>query len=169
MITDLSQPRLTHRPNLPPPLPPTTARTPVGLGSPHLTNPGCCTQSHGHHRAVTQPCVMKATSSAIHLAGRHGPWGFQPFCHSILVSYPLLMSLSGPRTVGSMSFLIPKLEAGYMYPCILALALSPISLMRTAAIATDTLCPVFLLITRLYSPMFMSPISSSAAELYFLS
>src|SRR5882672_12588505 len=37
--------------------------------------------------------VMQATSSAIHLVGRPGPWGFQPLFHAILVSYTSLMSL----------------------------------------------------------------------------
>src|SRR5882672_9652354 len=111
---------------------------------------------------------MKATSSAIHLISRHGPWGFQPLFHAIMVSYALLMPLSGSRTIGPASSLIPGSEAGYMHPCILSLAPSPISLMQTVAIATDTPCSVFLLITHLHNPAFVSPISSSLAELYFL-
>src|SRR5882672_7465922 len=62
-------------------------------------SPTCCsyfrcrTRSRGHHVTVVQPCVMQAASSAIHLVGSHGLWGFQPPFHAILVSYTLLMSL----------------------------------------------------------------------------
>src|SRR5467141_1550204 len=59
------------------------------------------------------------------LIGIWGPLGFQPSFHTILVSYPLLMSLSGSRTVGSMSSIILESGAGYMHPCILSLAPSP--------------------------------------------
>jgi len=66
-----------------------------------------------------------------HLIGHPPHWktwalGFQPSFHAILVSYALLMCLSGSRTVGPTSSLIPRLEAGYMHPCILSLAPSPI-------------------------------------------
>src|SRR5467141_5174321 len=54
---------------------------------------GCRTRSRGHHVTVTQPRVMQAASSATHLIGKHGLWGFQPLFHAILVSYTLLMSL----------------------------------------------------------------------------
>src|SRR5882672_496556 len=47
------------------------------------------------------------------------------------------MPLSGSRTGGSTSSHIPGLEVGYMRPCIFSLAFSPISLMQTAALATD--------------------------------
>ena len=76
-----------------------------------------------------------------------GPWGFQPSVPAILVSYTLLMPLSGSRTGGSMSSLIPRLEAGYMRPSALSMAPSPISLMRTATIATDPPRSMFRLIT----------------------
>src|SRR5882672_11709188 len=84
-------------------------------------------------------------------------------------SHALLMPLSGSRTVGPKPSLIPRSEAGYMHPCILSLAPSPISLMQTAAIATDTLHSLFQLITHPHNPAFMSPISSSSTGLYFLS
>src|SRR5882672_8911941 len=51
------------------------------------------TRSCGHHVTVAQPRVMQAASSATHLVGSHGLWGFQPPFHAILVSYTLLMSL----------------------------------------------------------------------------
>src|SRR5882672_9593633 len=98
---------------------------------------------------IAQPRVMKATSSAIHLVGRHGPCWFQPSFHAILVSYMLFMPLSGSRTGGSTHSLIPGSDVGYMHPCIFSLALSPISLMWTAALATDSPHSVFRLFTSL--------------------
>src|SRR5882672_6322401 len=86
---------------------------------------------------------MEAALSAIHLVGGHGPWGFQPLFHAILGLYTLLMPLSGSRTGGSTRSPIPKSDVGYMRPCISSLALSPISLMRTAALATDSPRAVF--------------------------
>src|SRR5882672_5628998 len=59
----------------------------------HCRYPGRSMWSHGHHMTFMQPRVMKAASSAIHLIGRNGLWGFQPPFHAILVSYTLLMSL----------------------------------------------------------------------------
>src|SRR5882672_5887546 len=73
---------------------PTAARAHVGSPPTHCRYPGSSMQSHGHHMTIAQPRVMKATSSAVHLVGRHGLWGFQPPFHVILVSYTLLMSLS---------------------------------------------------------------------------
>src|SRR5882672_10959623 len=63
------------------------ARAPVGSAPPCCRYFGCHTRSCGHHMTVAQPHVMQAASSAIHLVGRHGPWGFQPPFHAILVSY----------------------------------------------------------------------------------
>src|SRR5882672_4579364 len=71
----------------------TVARAPVRSPPTHCRYPGSSTRSRGHHVTIAQPRVMKATSSAIHLVGRHGLWGFQPPFHAILVSYTLLMSL----------------------------------------------------------------------------
>src|SRR5882672_5328128 len=69
------------------------ARVPVVSSPTHHRSFGRCTRSHGHHVTAAQPRVMQAASSAIPLVGRHGPWGFQPPFHAILVSYTLLMSL----------------------------------------------------------------------------
>src|SRR5467141_3762658 len=69
------------------------ARAPVRPSPTHCSYFGCRTRSRGHHVTVAQPHVMQATSSATHLVGRHGLWGFQPPFHAILVSYTLLMSL----------------------------------------------------------------------------
>src|SRR5882672_7928415 len=74
---------------------------------------------------IMQPHVMKAASLAVHLAGGHGFWGFQPSFPAILVSYILLMPLSGSRTSGSTPSLIPGLEVGYMCPCVLFLGSVP--------------------------------------------
>src|SRR5882672_7296892 len=71
----------------------TVARAHVGSPPTHCRYPGSSTWSHGHHVTITQPCVMKAASPAVHLVGGHGLWGFQPPFHAILVSYTLLMSL----------------------------------------------------------------------------
>src|SRR5882672_11033847 len=118
---------------------------------------------------IVQPCIMEAASSAIHLAGRHGPWGFQPPFHAILVSYTLLMSLTGSRTGGSAPSLIPELEAGCMLPCISPLAPSSVTCMRTAAIVTETLLSMLQLYTCPGDLVLRGSISSSLAELYFLS
>src|SRR5882672_6585810 len=75
----------------------TAARAPIGSSPKHFRYPGCSTRSRGHHVTIVQPCVMIATSSAIHLVGRYGLWGFQPPFHAILVSYTLLMSLYRPQ------------------------------------------------------------------------
>src|SRR5882672_4520517 len=69
------------------------ARAPVRPSPTRCSYFGHRTQSRGHHMTVAQPRVMQATSSAIHLIGRQGLWGFQPPFHAILVSYTLLMSL----------------------------------------------------------------------------
>src|SRR5882672_10731207 len=77
-----------------PELPTTTAASaPVGPSPTHCRYPGCSTWSRGHHVTIAQPCIMKATSLAVHLVSRHGPWGFQPPFHAILVSYTSLMPL----------------------------------------------------------------------------
>src|SRR5467141_1502438 len=69
------------------------ARSPVRPSPTRCSYFGCRTRSRGHHMTVVQPRVMQAASSAIHLVGSHGLWGFQPPFHAILVSYTLLMSL----------------------------------------------------------------------------
>src|SRR5882672_11305755 len=69
------------------------ARVPGGSSPMRHRYFGCCTRSRGHHVTAAQPHVMQAASSAVLLVGRHGPWGFQPPFHAILVSYTLLMSL----------------------------------------------------------------------------
>src|SRR5882672_2664519 len=60
-----------------------------------------------------------------HLVGGHGSWGFQPLFHAILVSYVLLIPLSGSRTGGSTRSLILGSDVGYMCPCIFSLARFP--------------------------------------------
>src|SRR5882672_85036 len=118
---------------------------------------------------IVQPHVMEAASSVIHLAGRHGPWGFQPLFHAILVSYTLLMSLYRLQDRWICTFLIPEAEAGCMLPCISPLALSSITCMWTAAIVTETLPSMLRLYTCPGNPALWGSISSSSAELYFLS
>src|SRR5882672_10264204 len=118
---------------------------------------------------ITQPRIMEATSSVIHLTGRHGPWGFQPLFHAILVSYTLLMSLYRLQDRWIRTFLIPELEAGCMLPCISPLALSSVTCMRTATIVTETLPSMLRLYTCPGNPALWGSISSSSAELYFLS
>src|SRR5882672_9489724 len=71
----------------------TAARAPIGSSPKHCRYPGRSMRSRGHHVTIVQPCIMIATSSAVHLVGRHGLWGFKPPFHAILVSYTLLMSL----------------------------------------------------------------------------
>src|SRR5882672_1953677 len=73
--------------------PATAARAPIEPSPTRCKYVGCGTQSRRHHVTVAQPRIMDAASSAIHLIGRHEPWGFQPSFHAILVSYTLLMSL----------------------------------------------------------------------------
>src|SRR5882672_4721218 len=68
-------------------------RAPVRPSPTRCSYFGHRTRSCGYHMTVAQPHVMQAASSAIHLVGRHGLWGFQPPFHAILVSYTLLMSL----------------------------------------------------------------------------
>src|SRR5882672_6320791 len=48
------------------------ARAPVRPSPTRCSYFGHCTRSRGHHVTVAQPCVMQATSSAIHLIG-HPP------------------------------------------------------------------------------------------------
>src|SRR5882672_1356308 len=118
---------------------------------------------------ITQPHIMKAASLAIHLSSRHGPWGFQPSFPAILVSYILLMPLSGSRTSGSMSSLIPGLEVGYMCPCVLFLGSVP-HLPHVDSCHSYRPAPFCAPINyQSHSLMFVCPISSSLAELYFLS
>src|SRR5882672_7971459 len=116
-----------------------------------------------------QPRVMGAASSAIHLVGRHGPRGFQPSFPAILVSYILLMPLSGSRTGGSMSSLIPRSEVGCMCPCVLFLGSVP-CLPHVDSCPSHRPAPPHVLIDyQSPSLAFLCPISSSLAELYFLS
>src|SRR5467141_2399176 len=72
------------------------------------------TRSRGHHVTVAQPRIMQATSSAIHLIGRHGLWGFQPPFHAILVSYTLLMSLYRAQDRWTRVFSHSRI-GGYLY------------------------------------------------------
>src|SRR5882672_10385958 len=53
----------------------TVARAPVEPSPTCCKYVGHCTRSCGHHVTVVQPGIMEATSLAIHLVGRHGPWG----------------------------------------------------------------------------------------------
>src|SRR5882672_6040046 len=69
------------------------ARVPIGSSPTCHRYFGRCIQSRGHHVTAAQPRVMQAASSVVPLVSRHGPWGFQPPFHAILVSYTLLMSL----------------------------------------------------------------------------
>src|SRR5882672_9243878 len=114
-----------------------------------------------------QPRVMGAASSAIHLVGRHGPRGFQPSFLAILVSYILLMPLSGSRTGGSTSSLIPGSEVGYMHPCILFLGFVPHLPHVDSHHSYRPAPPHAPIDYKFHSLMFLRPISSSSAELYF--
>src|SRR5467141_2593272 len=71
--------------------------------APVRPSPTCCryfgrrTRSRGHHVTVAQPRVMQAASSATHLVGRLGLWGFQPPFHAILgFIYIIDVPLQGP-------------------------------------------------------------------------
>src|SRR5882672_10403872 len=116
-----------------------------------------------------QPRVMGAASSAIHLVGRHGPRGFQPSFPAILVSYILLMPLSGSRTSGSASSLIPRLEVGYMHPCVLFLGSVPCLPHADSCHSYRPAPPHAPINSQPHSLVFLHPISSSSAGLYFLS
>src|SRR5882672_2734621 len=118
---------------------------------------------------ILQLHVMKAASSAVHLTSIHGSWGFQPLFRAIPVLYALLMPLSGSWTSRPGSSLIPESGVGCMHACVLSLIPSPIPLMQTAAIVTDILHSVFQLSMGSCDPVRLSLISSSSAELYFLS
>src|SRR5882672_9065173 len=97
----------------------------------------CATTCHGGHLVSCPP--------------HWWTWALrvQPLFHAILVSSILLMPLSGSRTGGSACSLIPRLDVGYMHPCIFSLALSPVSRMWTTALATDLPRSVFQLFTSL--------------------
>src|SRR5882672_8930406 len=116
-----------------------------------------------------QPRVMGAASSAIHLVGRHGPRGFQPSFPAILVSYILLMPLAGSRTGGSVSSLIPGSEVGYMHPCVLFRGSVPHLPHADSHHSYRPAPPCILIGHQSHSLMLLHPISSSLAELYFLS
>src|SRR5882672_3868636 len=116
-----------------------------------------------------QPRVMGAASSAIHLVGRHGPRGFQPSFPAPLVSYILLMPLSGSRTGGSASSLIPRSEVGYMCPCVLFLGSVPHLPHADSRHSYRPAPPHAPIDYQSHSLVFLHPISSSSAELYFLS
>src|SRR5882672_7053226 len=118
---------------------------------------------------ITQPHIMKAASLAIHLSSRHGPWGFQPSFPAILISYTLLMPLSGSRTSGSASSLIPRSEGGYMCPCILFLGSVPCLPHVDSRHSYRPAPPHAPIDYKFHSLMFLRPISSSSAELYFFS
>src|SRR5882672_2114236 len=117
---------------------------------------------------ITQPHIMKAASLAIHLSSRHGPWGFQPSFPAILVSYTLLMPLSGSRTSGSTSSLIPGSEVGYMCPCVLFLGSVPCLPHVDSHHSYRPALPHAMIDYQSHSLAFLHPISSSSAELYFL-
>src|SRR5882672_4411663 len=116
-----------------------------------------------------QPRVMGAASSAIHLVGRHGPRGFQPSFPAILVSYILLMPLSGSRTSGSASSLIPRSEVGYMCSCVLFLDSIPHLPHVDSHHCYRPILHHVPIDYQSHSLTFLRPISSSSAELYFLS
>src|SRR5882672_5423663 len=86
-----------------------------------------------------------------------------------MVSYPLLMPLSGSRTSGSASSLIPRLEVGYMCPCILFLGSVPHLPHADSCPSYRPAPPHAPIDYKYHSFMFLCPISSSSAELYFFS
>src|SRR5882672_11781276 len=109
---------------------------------------------------------MEATSSVVHLVSGHGSWGFQPLFHAILVSYVLLIPLSGSRTGGSACSLILGSDVGYMHPCIFSLARVPhVDSRRIYRLAL--LCVP--MIHQSHSLTLLPLISSSSSGLYFLS
>src|SRR5882672_10578141 len=76
------------------------ARAPVRPSPTRCRYFGCRTRSRGHHVTVAQPRVMQAASSATHLVGRLGLWGFQPPFHAILgFIYIIDVPLQGPGPV----------------------------------------------------------------------
>src|SRR5882672_5732547 len=109
---------------------------------------------------------MEATSSVVHLVSGHGSWGFQPLFHAILVSYVLLIPLSGSRTGGSACSLILGSDVGYMHPCIFSLACLP----HADSCRSYRLAPLCVpIIHQSHSLTLLRLISSSSAGLYFLS
>src|SRR5882672_5420872 len=79
------------------------------------------------------------------------------------------MSLVGSRTGGSMPSLIPGSEVGYMHPCSLFCG-SVLCLPHADSCHSYRPTPPHALINyQPHSLMFLCPISSSLAELYFLS
>src|SRR5882672_6878856 len=86
-----------------------------------------------------------------------------------MVSYPLLMPLSGSRTSGSVSSLIPRSEVGYMRPCILFLGSVPRLPHADSCPSYRPAPPHAPIDYKYHSFVFLCPISSSSAELYFFS
>src|SRR5467141_1931730 len=86
-----------------------------------------------------------------------------------MVSYILLMPLSGSRTGGSVSSLIPGSEVGYMCPCILFLGSVPHLPHVDSHHSYRPAPPHAPIEYKFHSLVFLHPISSSLAELYFFS
>src|SRR5882672_7271082 len=86
-----------------------------------------------------------------------------------MVSYPLLMPLSGSRTSVSASSLIPRSEVGYMHPCILFLGSVPRLPHVDSHHSYRPAPPHAPIEYKLHSLVFLHPISSSLAELYLFS
>src|SRR5882672_10589693 len=86
-----------------------------------------------------------------------------------MVSYPLLMPLSGSRTSGSASSLIPRSEVGYMHPCILFLGSVPCLPHADSCPSYRPTPPRAPIDYKYHSFVFLCPLSSSLAELYFFS
>src|SRR5882672_6278855 len=79
------------------------------------------------------------------------------------------MPLSGSRTSGSASSLIPGSEVGYMCPCVLFLGSVPHLPHADSHHSYRPAPPHAPINYQPHSLMFLRPISSSSAELYFLS
>src|SRR5882672_3621489 len=79
------------------------------------------------------------------------------------------MPLSGSRTSGSASSLIPRSEVGYMCPCVLFLGSVPHLPHVDSCHSYRPTLPHVPIDYQSHSLPFLFPISSSSAELYFLS
>src|SRR5882672_4958395 len=79
------------------------------------------------------------------------------------------MPLSGSRTSGSVSSLIPRLEVGYMRPCILFLGSVPHLPHADSHHSYRPAPPCAPINYKYHSLVFLCPISSLFAELYFFS
>src|SRR5882672_10824504 len=80
-----------------------------------------------------------------------------------------MMPLTGSRTGGSMPSLIPRLEVGYMHPCILFRSSIPCPPHVDSCHSYRPTPPHAPINYQPHTLAFLHPIRSSLAELYFLS